>query len=115
MDNVAWALALDALEHPGPADPSRIPQSVCTQYFMPGVNPATALTDFASASADLAENIANGPRVSEEPPLKCYVTGSCPLSGVAAAVKTRKCKKRKRHRGAEAGKRRHCKHKKRRG
>ena len=115
MDNVAYALAIDALEHPGPADPSRIPQSVCTQYFMPGVNPATALTDFSSASIDLAENIGNGPSVSEEPPLKCYVTGSCSQSGVAAAVKARKCKKRKRHRAAEASKKRHCKHKKRRG
>jgi len=82
---------------------------------MPGVNPATALTDFGSASVDLAENIANGPTVSEEPPLKCYVTGSCPQSGVAAAVKKQKCKKRKRHRAAEAAKRRHCKHKKPRG
>ena len=34
LDNVAYALAIDALEHPGSADPSRIDQvSVCTQPF----------------------------------------------------------------------------------
>jgi pimeloyl-ACP methyl ester carboxylesterase len=110
MDNVAYALAVDALEHPGPADPSRIPTSVCTQYFMPGVNPATALVDFANTDADLGENIARGPNVSAEPPLACYVTGSCPASGVAA-VRSAKCKKRKHRRGhsAVASKRRHCK------
>jgi pimeloyl-ACP methyl ester carboxylesterase len=110
MDNVAYTLAIDALDHPGPADPSRIPSSVCSQPLMPGVNPATALTDFASLSTDLAENIAAGPRVPAEPPLKCYVTASCPASGVAG-VRAAKCKKRKHRRGhtAVASKRRHCK------
>jgi hypothetical protein len=76
-DPVAYALAIDALEHPGPADPSRIDPSVCTQGLMPGINPATYPTDAASAAIDLAETTATYPHVPAEPPLKCYVTASC--------------------------------------
>jgi hypothetical protein len=39
VDPVAYALAVDALTHPGPADPTRIPPSVCSQVTMPGVSP----------------------------------------------------------------------------
>ena len=106
VDNVAYALAIDALDHAGPANPSRISQSVCTQPFMPGVNPATGLTDAASTAADLLANIATYPGVTAEPPLKCYVTASCPASGVAA--KKAKCRKKGR-RHAVAGKKRRCK------
>ena len=35
VDNVAYALALDALTHDGPADPARISASVCGSVFMP--------------------------------------------------------------------------------
>jgi triacylglycerol esterase/lipase EstA (alpha/beta hydrolase family) len=77
VDNVAYALAIDALDHAGPADPSRIPASVCTQPFMPGVNPATAAVDAASTLADLLTNIATYPPAPAEPPLRCYVTASC--------------------------------------
>jgi triacylglycerol esterase/lipase EstA (alpha/beta hydrolase family) len=122
QDNVAYALAIDALDHPGPADPSRIPSSVCTQPLMPGINPATYATDLASAAADLAFNTATAPQISAEPPLACYVTASCPAGGAAGAAspataksaKSAKCKRKRRHHAA-ASKRRHCKkHKKRR-
>ena len=114
MSNTAYALAIDALEHPGPADPSRIPASVCSQYFMPGVNQATVLTDMTSLDTDLVENIANGRRVPAEPPLECYVTASCGEGAAAAKVAKCKRKHKKGHR-AEASKKRHCKkrHKKR--
>jgi hypothetical protein len=112
IDNVAYALAIDALDHPGPANPSRIPSSVCTQYFMPGVNPATFPTDSASTALDLLINEQNAPTVSSEPPLKCYVTASCGQSAVAAKVARCKRKHKKGH-SAVASKRRHCKkHKK---
>jgi hypothetical protein len=78
IDNVAYALAVDALSHPGPADPSAIDPGVCSEPLMPGVDPQTFPTDAASAAADLLINEANGPSVSSEPPLKCYVTASCP-------------------------------------
>lgn len=35
VDNVAYALVLDALTHDGPADPSRISSAECTKLFMP--------------------------------------------------------------------------------
>jgi triacylglycerol esterase/lipase EstA (alpha/beta hydrolase family) len=104
VDNTAYALAIDALSHPGPADPSAIDPSVCSQPLMPGVNPATAPADAASAAADLLSNEANGPSVPSEPPLKCYVTASCassaPATQAAAPAKKkhkhkRKCRKRK--------------------
>jgi hypothetical protein len=96
-DPVAYALAIDALSHPGPADPSRIPASVCTQLLMPGVNPATFLTDEASSVADVGLTVATYPHVPAEPPLRCYVTGSCPAAGSLAAptagTKAKKCPK----------------------
>jgi hypothetical protein len=65
------------MDHPGPADPLRISSGVCTQLFMPGVNPVTFATDFASTAAVLSTTLATYPHVSAEPPLACYVTASC--------------------------------------
>jgi hypothetical protein len=110
VDNVAYALAIDALEHPGPADPARIPSSVCNDPLMPGVNPMTFPTDAASTLEDDLTNIFTHPPVPAEPPLRCYVTGSCPG---AVAAKVGKCKKRhkRKHRSAVGSKKRHCKKK----
>jgi hypothetical protein len=101
IDPVAYALAIDAMTHTGPADPSRISSGVCTQLFMPGVNPATVATDIASAAAVLSTTLATYPHVSAEPPLACYVTASCPpapfpaTAGATAGATTKKCKKGK--------------------
>lgn len=76
-DDVAYELALDAITHPGPADPARIPQSACAAPLMPGVNPATFATDYARMGAFVARTVASAPRRSSEPPLACYVTASC--------------------------------------
>jgi hypothetical protein len=100
-DPVAYALAIDALDHPGPADPSRIPASVCTQLLMPGVNPATFPTQEAQFAAAVASAVAGAPRLPAEPPLRCYVTASCGSSGALAArarVRPKKCKKGKHRR-----------------
>jgi hypothetical protein len=119
-DRVAYDLAIDALDHPGPADPARAQASdpgICTPLvLMPGINPVTYPADLASAAADLAFNTATAPQISAEPPLACYVTASGPAGGAAAATaksaKAAKCK-RQSHR-ATASKRRSCKkHKKR--
>ncbi|HKH23289.1 MAG TPA: hypothetical protein VKA88_06670, partial [Solirubrobacterales bacterium] len=111
QDNTAYALAIDALSHPGPAVPSNVPASVCTDPLMPGINKATYPADALAAAAGFAQNVATAPQVQSEPPLKCYVTASCPAAP-ALAVKAKKArckKKRKRHRRAEASKRRGCK------
>jgi hypothetical protein len=73
IDPVAYALAIDALNHPGPADPSRIAPGVCLPGLMPGINPLTFATDLASAAAVLGTTIAAYPHVSSEPALACYV------------------------------------------
>ena len=123
QDRVAYDLAIDALDHPGPADPARAQASdpgICTPLaLMPGINPVTYPADLASAAADLAFNTATAPQISAEPPLACYVTASCPAGGAAPATaksaKSAKCKrKRKKGHRAAASKRRSCKkHKKR--
>lgn len=74
---LAWRLALDALDHPGPADPARIEDSVCAEIFMPGVNPATFALDFAGVGQTIAESLLLGQKTDAEPPLRCYVTGNC--------------------------------------
>jgi hypothetical protein len=82
-DNVAYSLAMDALSHDGPADPARIPSSVCTQPLMPGVNPLTFPADSMRALVDVETS--SGDTVTHEPPLACYVTASCPAAGAPLA------------------------------
>lgn len=74
---LAWRLALDALDHSGPADPARIDASVCAEVFMPGVTPATFALDFASVGQTIADSLLFGLKTDAEPPLRCYATGSC--------------------------------------
>jgi hypothetical protein len=127
IDPVAYALAIDAVTHPGPADPSRIDPLVCLQVLMPGINPLTFATDLSSAALVLTESIAAYPHVAAEPDLRCYAFVSCPAQGSAGAgaggqspyaglsAVGKKCKKgKKRHRKARAAKKRGCKHKRRR-
>jgi hypothetical protein len=93
VDPVAYALAVDALTHPGPADPARIPKSDCSQLSMPGVNPlnlSNYLETLAAAPgllsvavtplAPIATGVQN---VKTEPALPCYVFATC--SGTASA------------------------------
>lgn len=77
-DPVAYALTLDALDNPGPADPARMPLTVCAELFQPGVDPASFATDYAAFLQEVADQVANYPRVTEEPPLKCYAAAVMP-------------------------------------
>ena len=73
-DPVPWELFLDAVTHPGPADPGRIDPAACSTPLMPGIDPATFATDLAAAAASLATTtIGSYPGVDEEPPLRGYV------------------------------------------
>jgi hypothetical protein len=76
-DDTAYAIALDALTYPGPADPARVSRAVCLDPLMPGVNPVTFVTDFAQTNAVVATTLATYPHVAAEPPLACYVAASC--------------------------------------
>jgi len=85
VDPVAYALAVDALGHDGPADPKRVGPAVCAQQLQPGVNPATFPADSAAALADFADYQAT--ELPAEPPLACYTTASCPASATGPGAK----------------------------
>jgi hypothetical protein len=77
-DPVAYALAIDAISHPGPADPSRLKGTpVCARLFMPGVNPLTFPVDEVSSLATIGASIASSKFIPAEPPLRCYATAGC--------------------------------------
>jgi hypothetical protein len=83
-DNTAYQLALDALTHPGPADPSRVAATTCLTPLMPGIDPSTFAANYASTLASVAGTVASSPRTTSEPPLACYVTATCPTGRAAA-------------------------------
>lgn len=69
-DPTAAALALDALNNPGPAKPGRIDPLVCAQPFQPGIDPVTAPAEIAAALKAL---FLDGGPTGGEPKLRCYV------------------------------------------
>jgi triacylglycerol esterase/lipase EstA (alpha/beta hydrolase family) len=71
-DPVAYALAVDALEHPGPADPQRISSSVCAQAVMPGLEPSTVALNLPWDWALIMRSLMTDPRVHAEPALALY-------------------------------------------
>jgi hypothetical protein len=83
-DNTAYQLAVDALTHPGPADPSRVAATTCLSPLMPGIDPATFATNYANTVTSVGAAVASAPQTSAEPPLACYVTATCPLGRAAA-------------------------------
>lgn len=89
VDPVAYALAIDALTHAGPADPSRVPVTVCAQQYHQGIDPATLPADSSAALADYEGY--QGKEVAAEPPLACYTTASCPPA--AAPPGSSKCRR----------------------
>jgi hypothetical protein len=73
VDPVAFALVMDALNHAGPAVPSRINRSVCGQLLQPGVNPAGFVVNFAKTAAYLGVVLATSPHVAAQPALAPYI------------------------------------------
>ncbi|MEV0295554.1 lipase [Nocardia sp. NPDC050710] len=71
-DNATWLIGLDALQHPGPADLSRVDRSSCGQPFMPGVNPITFVGDAAGALAHSVGTLLAAPKIGAEPALRPY-------------------------------------------
>ena len=80
-----FALAMDALSRAGPASREAVGARGCSQPSIPGYNPArlAALTGSYFANRDVG-----AAKVTREPPLRCYVTGSCP-TGTTALVRLR--------------------------
>lgn len=72
-DPIGYTLAINAIDHPGPANPARIDSSVCTQLLQPGVDPITFPVNAAAGTTSLALVYATYPRTLAEPPLMSYV------------------------------------------
>jgi hypothetical protein len=81
IDPTTYALVLDALDHAGPAVPSRVGHASCKQLFQPGVDPLNVQTylQILEAVPGLgvvllpSVNLVGAPEVSREPALQCYV------------------------------------------
>ncbi|MBA2323785.1 MAG: lipase [Pseudonocardiales bacterium] len=80
-DAVAWAIAADALNNLGPADPARLSRAVCGAGFMPAIDTERFLGNSARA-APVLETIppAGVPTVSAEPAPRCWVLAAGCLS-----------------------------------
>ncbi len=81
-DAVAYALATDALGHPGPADPARIDRSVCLQQIFLGAD----LVRLATLGPGLLQGLVSDDavKVDAEPPLRCPLAPGCsPTPGPA--------------------------------
>jgi hypothetical protein len=76
FDPVAYALVVDALDHDGPAQASRVDRAVCLRPLQPGVDPVTFPTRLAAYTAGIGSQVALHPRVLAEPPLQPYVLGA---------------------------------------
>ena len=75
-DPVGFALARDALENDGPAGFARVAARGCAQAGIPRFDPVAQilfLESFLTGSGTAA-------LVSAEPPLRCYVTATCPAA-----------------------------------
>lgn len=81
VDPVTYALVMDALDHPGPARPARVPAAVCAQQYQPGIDPANPenylqpvqLLPAIAGIVVPGVNVVGAPESPEEPPLRCYV------------------------------------------
>ena len=81
---MAYALAMDALDHDGPASEARVDRAACAQAFAPGVDPTYLDTYLQIVSvvpgvaADVAPvNTIGVPVEREERALRCYVFAEC--------------------------------------
>ena len=91
---MAYALAMDALDHDGPASEARVDRAACTQVFAPGVDPTyldtyrQIVSVVPGVAADVAPvNTIGVPVVRQEPALRCYAFAECtPASGGSDAA-----------------------------
>jgi pimeloyl-ACP methyl ester carboxylesterase len=71
-DPLAYALAIDAITHAGPADPARIPASTCQQLLIPHGDPVGATAGLGSILRFFTGILDPRRFVSAEPPLPEY-------------------------------------------
>ena len=76
VDPIAFALAMDAIAHDGPAVPGNVPPTVCAEVFHEGVDPVTGPASAGAAAASFARY--EPKTVDREPALRCYTgEGGC--------------------------------------
>ena len=74
FDGPAWAIALDAIDHHGPADLGRLHPNACALDTVPGVSRADAEARLAAYGSTLVTLLGpTGPKSAGEPPLAPYV------------------------------------------
>lgn len=71
-DPVVYALTLDALAHPGPANPARVDRGLCLSALMPTVTPVDAITGNAFLYSQAGLAFAAHPGTTAEPALRPY-------------------------------------------
>ncbi|MCW2700989.1 MAG: Lipase [Blastococcus sp.] len=72
-DPVGYAIVDDALRHDGPAAAARVPLTVCTQLYHPGVDPTTFLRDYTEMLRFAGDPAGDAPQRTGEPALRPYV------------------------------------------
>ena len=73
-DAVTFAIVMDALDHEGPADPSRLAASICTQTLMPGVTAADVAAGNLMVYGDGAIAFSEHSGTPAEPPVAPYAS-----------------------------------------
>jgi triacylglycerol lipase len=72
-DGPTYALAMDALDHPGPAKPKRVGSAACRRDTMPGTTRAQANAKVDAYQSKLSALLGpTGPKAQGEPPLAPY-------------------------------------------
>ncbi|MFG2521478.1 esterase/lipase family protein [Streptomyces sp. NPDC048527] len=71
-DAVAFRLVVDALSHPGAADPGRLPLGKCLEVNLPGVSVADASVASGVVAANFSATLLSSSKVWSEPALKPY-------------------------------------------
>jgi|GEM_PF-416995 len=85
-DAVAEALVIDALDHPGPANPARLPSTACLSLIAPGLDASDVAYMHTVALGNAAQTtILTGPKSSAEPPLMPYVLAAQAASAAPAS------------------------------
>ena len=83
-DPVGNALVLDALDHPGPADPRRVPLSTCLLPYAPGLDAADLVYEQAIGLGNAGvSTLVTGPMTNGEPPLAGYTSVAAATAAVS--------------------------------
>lgn len=86
-DAVAYALAVDALNHPGPADPARFDPATCRQTTIPGGDAGGTAAGGPGAIGNALLALTTDEDVDREPPLVCpFDATACRAGGGEGGV-----------------------------